>query len=116
MELKKDDLISRTAAIEALSTPCDKRYRHGVWETCLDNIETAIRNIPAVDAAPVIHARWVHHEGGFNDHFECTACGEAIVLTGKWRFCPNCGARMDEDKNFDFADQSGAEYADNPAV
>lgn len=51
--MKNDDMISRAAAIEALSTPCDKRYRHGVWETCLDNIETAIRNIPAVDAIPV---------------------------------------------------------------
>ena len=52
-----DDLISRAAAIEALSTPCDKRYRHGVWEMCLDNIETAIRNIPAVDAAPMVRCR-----------------------------------------------------------
>lgn len=56
-----DDLISRAAAIEALSTPCDKRYRHGVWETCLDNIETAIMNIPAVDAAPVVRCAYCKH-------------------------------------------------------
>lgn len=62
-----DDLISRTAAIEALSTPCDKRYRHGVWETCLDNIETAIRNIPAVDAVPVIRCRDCKYSDTFAD-------------------------------------------------
>ena len=56
-----DNLISRAAAIEALSTPCDKRYRHGVWETCLDNIETAIRNIPAVEAVPVVRCRDCKH-------------------------------------------------------
>ena len=59
--MKNDDMISRAAAIGALSTPCDKRYRHGVWETCLDNIETAIRNIPAVDAVPVIRCRDCKH-------------------------------------------------------
>ena len=63
--MKKDDLISRAAALEALSTPCDKRYRHGVWETCLDNIETAIRNIPAVDAAPVVWKPVSGYEGKY---------------------------------------------------
>ena len=84
-----DDLISRAASIEALSTPCDKRYRHGVWETCLDNIETAIRNIPAVDAVTVVRCKdcvfyntvcctdgcgWCEiSETGVNDNFFCAA-------------------------------------------
>lgn len=40
------------------------------------------------------HGKWVHHDGGYSDHYECPACGTSIVLTGRWKFCPNCGARM----------------------
>lgn len=94
-----DDLISRTAAIEALSTPCDKRYRHGVWETCLDNIETAIRNIPAVDAAPVVHGRWIRQSGSafvFKcSVFKCSACEFKFAGVAIAKHCPNCGAKMD---------------------
>ena len=50
--------------------------------------------MPTVDAAPVKRGRWIHHKGGYSDHYECTACGKPIVLTAKWDFCPNCGADM----------------------
>ena len=42
--------------------------------------------------------RWMHYEGGYSDHYECTACGEDIVITGNWKFCPNCGAKMDGER------------------
>lgn len=105
-----DDLISRAAAIEALSTPCDKRYRHGVWETCLDNIETAIINIPAVDAAPIIRCadcKWWNGSTLGAAH-RCAALH--IATTGEFY----CAAA--ERKSNAYADQSGAEYADNPLV
>ncbi len=51
--------------------------------------------MPTVDAVPAKHGRWIHHKGGYSDHYECTACGKPIVLTAKWDFCPNCGAKMD---------------------
>ena len=89
-----DDLISRAAAIEALSTPCDKRYRHGVWETCLDNIETAIRNIPAVDAVPVVHGLWIDIPDKPEwDQKMCSVCGDYFCCQNN--YCPNCGAKMD---------------------
>lgn len=115
-------LISRAAAIEALSTPCDKRYRHGVWETCLDNIETAIRNIPDVDAAPVVHSHWVYKErhrssyrlvNGYDAMGEmqsimvheeydgkepyCARCG-AAAAESFMDYCPRCGAKMDGER------------------
>lgn len=55
--------------------------------------------MPTVDAVPVVHGIWVHHKGGFSDHYDCTVCGKDIVLTKKWMYCPNCGARMDGEKN-----------------
>lgn len=93
-----DAMIYRAAAIEALSTPCDKRYRHGVWETCLDNIETAIRNIPAVDAGPVIHARW-QGLSPFVDSGECSHCRYSIPSDEfETPYCPLCGAKMDGER------------------
>ena len=42
--------------------------------------------------------RWIHFEGGYSDHYECTACGRDIVITGRWEFCPLCGAKMDGER------------------
>ena len=53
-----------------------------------------INSIPAADVKPVVRGEWVHFDGGFSDHYYCTACHKDIVLTGNWRFCPNCGADM----------------------
>ena len=91
-----DDLILRAAAIEALSTPCDKRYRHGVWETCLDNIETAIKHIPAVDAAPVVHGRWILEQNGSG---VCSVCNRSDHIDRLAKNCRFCGARMDGGEN-----------------
>ena len=57
---------------------------------------------PAVDAVPVRHGKWIHRGCGI---FACSKCGKDVglnVYTGekaseRFRFCPNCGARMDEE-------------------
>lgn len=63
----------------------------------------SIRNAPAVDAKPVIHARWQMPIVSFGGQF-CTNCKvEAKSFTGydgicyfyKQKYCPNCGAEME---------------------
>ena len=76
------------------------------------HIERMLDCIPTVDAEPVVHGRW-------GEDGECSKCGfqpwyEHDIHT--LSYCPNCGAKMDADKYLAFADQSGAEYADNPTV
>lgn len=53
-----------------------------------------IARFPAVDAAPVVHARWIHD---INNLYGCSACLERETMSHKKmkRFCPNCGAKMD---------------------
>lgn len=53
----------------------------------------------------VRHGKWKQWDAyGFEDTYECTACGEAFVLiegtpiTNGYKFCPNCGARMDGER------------------
>lgn len=55
---------------------------------------------PAVDVEPVRHGRWEKGDQ-FPGWLCCSACRDAFVLPewvnrNKWKFCPNCGAKMDE--------------------
>lgn len=86
------DLISREAAIRALVSS------NGDYLDALERFE----RLPAVDAAPVVHARWIDHK----DEHQCTACKEFTVVDAyvwmqlRYDFCPYCGARIDgEDSN-----------------
>ena len=54
-------------------------------------------DIPAVDAAPVVHAEWLGRRGGFFDFATCSNCKEDYPLGGDTlNYCPHCGAKMDK--------------------
>ena len=70
-----------------------------------DFIDThIIWNAPTVDAVPVRHGKWIY---GNDFHWytaSCNKCGYQrrtdIKADGwnQWRYCPNCGARMDAER------------------
>ena len=64
---------------------------HLYCKAAADAIEKLQANV-----RPVVRGEWIHHKGGYSDHYECTVCKKAIVLTERWNFCPNCGADMRE--------------------
>ena len=64
--------------------------------------------LPAVDAAPVVHGRWIKMTGmmppEYHGHYECSECQWHMKgLRNSWTreeemaYCPNCGAQMDGD-------------------
>jgi len=64
-------------------------------------IHALIDTVPAEDVRPVVHGKWeirypdLEPMGSF---WYCSNCGEDDEDWGcrpTWRFCPNCGARMD---------------------
>ena len=62
-----------------------------------------INNQPTVDAVPVRHGKWIKLDmhAHIADH-KCTACGQECYVPTcmgepMYIYCPNCGARMDED-------------------
>jgi hypothetical protein len=99
-----DDLISRAAALNAIDC----------WHIDFNSIDGAkvqtdcwrtIKELPAVDAVPVVHARWRELKDGSE---ECTNClglcpheenynGDVIFNFG-CEYCPWCGAKMKEDE------------------
>lgn len=99
--MKNDDLISRAAAIDALTDQNIARNFDNVCDGEIHQTKRAairiIANLPAVDAAPVVHARWIDYK----DEHQCSKCREfTIVDFYVWKnmpfdYCPNCGANMD---------------------
>lgn len=81
------EYIDREAAIEALYYNADESYA---------SVVSDFESIPAADVAPVVHGHW-------DENGRCTACGGhapfwCMAYTYyKSPFCPNCGAKMDEE-------------------
>lgn len=63
--------------------------------------EQLLDEIPAADAAPVVHGRW---EPCFDENCKCrwgfgkcSNCGQEYYAhaINYYKYCPNCGAKMD---------------------
>ena len=97
--LKMDEYIKREAVKDLL-----KRY--GAAEDAL----TLIDSIKASDVAPVAHGRWarvgIKGRKSLPIYPCCSSCGMVSAafrsewegLRGPWKYCPNCGARMDKER------------------
>lgn len=86
------EYIERQAVLDTLQAPeiCNIAPHH---------IEL-IKQIPAVDVAPVAHGRWVPFRSQAAGNIQyCSACG--IGFAARVRFCPNCGAKMDLEESTD---------------
>ena len=55
-----------------------------------------IKNAPTVDAVEVVHARWERSIFA-EDFHRCSVCSS--VWNRTFKYCPNCGAKMDGDSN-----------------
>nr|DAU26028.1 MAG TPA: zinc-ribbon containing domain protein [Caudoviricetes sp.] len=105
-----DDLISREAAIAimqakgemAMGTPANVFY-------CAAHM---LEMMPAMDAEPVRHGRWVFDKnandwgiGGYvcseckakNNNLPCAEVAVPSMFMGT-KYCPSCGAKMDEEQ------------------
>ena len=76
------EYIEREAAIESLPV---------AWDSAIN----ALRNAPSADVAPVVHGRWLY--GDYYDIGDvCSECDWDSQMTHpSYRYCPNCGAKMD---------------------
>lgn len=91
--MPNNDLILRAAVKEAVRNS----IRGGATE--LVRVFKEIDNAPAVDAAPVVHARWIQHEPDLHGTkpIECGACHYLFARLYPRDFCSHCGAKMDGD-------------------
>lgn len=84
------EYIERKAAIEVA--------KHA-WAKGLEPLQY-IEALPAADVAPVVHGRWEYTPQTFNTlgQIRCPFCAWWSLdqsIDGIYKYCPNCGAKMD---------------------
>ncbi len=86
------EYIEKTALLEKVIIPSissvlvSGNEAKRIKKLCTDTV----KNTPSADVAPVKHGKWkcrAKHLG------ECSECGEVVAI--RYKYCPNCGARMD---------------------
>ena len=63
-----------------------------------DDMVKVVKGIPSLDVEPVIHAHWALYLDENNCTYGNYACTNCHTIQGlmKYRYCPYCGAKMDE--------------------
>lgn len=88
--------INQIVAIDTiLGNPPDAHYP--VW------FAEQIANLPAADVIEVVHGEWLYCPETINlrSHFYCSVCNGVRLehyTKNNFRYCPNCGAKMDGGK------------------
>ena len=87
------ECINREAAIRALLNDAPEQVSYS-----REDAADCIRYMDAADVAPVVHGLWLY--GDYYDIGDvCSECDWDSQMTHpSYRYCPNCGARMDEVK------------------
>lgn len=73
----------------------DNQYHSEPW--ILDDILAFLNDAPTIEAAPVVHGRWIPIPEYENKR--CSVCRTVFSDFTLGYYCPNCGARMDGDGN-----------------
>ena len=66
-------------------------------------VTNMIGDAPTIEAEPVRHGYWENANGRPNTYIrKCSVCGKEAYFCGRgcsYKFCPNCGAKMDGGQN-----------------
>ncbi len=74
-------------------------------DTAAEGVDYALKGViesrvPTEDVMPVKHGHWAKENLGIIIRWNCSACWNCYYLgEPKAKYCPNCGAKMDGDKN-----------------
>ena len=80
------------------------------WRVMWQEFAKTVKDMPTVEAEPVRHGRWVETdetEEFYGFLSQCTNCGKLSLVYdndpevpeyGATHYCPNCGAKMDEEE------------------
>ena len=70
-----------------------------------EQVAGLVATMPTIEAEPIRHGHWI--ECLTSDHWKCSKCGDRAPIYwdgenmnyAEWLapYCPNCGAKMDEE-------------------
>ena len=93
------EYIEREAISEEIrkyyyKNPPNFSYGEG-FDRGLDRAQRAILDAPAADVTPVRHGRWI---ASHDEFCSCSICKYPFYAGwNQANYCPNCGARMEEE-------------------
>lgn len=96
------EYIDRQKLLKALSYEGTCRSKNSESPDLLRGLVIAIlvaqKEVETVDVAEVKHAHWTHIVGydPRDAWVECSRCRTTVKYPGT-KYCPNCGAKMDEE-------------------
>lgn len=88
------EYIGREALLEAISKIGGSPLSE--WDTA--GVVSLVANQPAADVAPVRRGRWLDVDCFDIGFWQCSYCGflsEAIAAPKLYKYCPNCGAKLE---------------------
>lgn len=99
--MNDNDLISRAAAIDEIEEYLEEYSElepetgyHNLKWCAMKEAKDALLALPVMDAAPVVHGRWIRQKGSASV-YKCSACGFVFAGAEIAKYCPNCGAKED---------------------
>lgn len=103
-----DQYISKTDAIKLAIISVVPYTNSFNIHDCQRSFEKTIGDFtPSVDVQPVVHGKWVDGDvdgigacGIEYRYKKCSICDYEYSFPIKYNFCPNCGARMDNNEIF----------------
>lgn len=94
------EYIEREAAKAAI------KKRLGTMDLFESRFNADIDAITAADVAPVVHGTWEERDDGWGGtYYHCSACGEdwctieGTPVENSMKYCPHCGAKMDQEED-----------------
>lgn len=96
-----DKFVNATRLLDKLDTDIKMLDNYHTWEaSAISYMEKTINEVieNGGEFRPVVHAHWIEHFEDFGESFfvECSACHSSKNVD-KSKFCPDCGAIMDEE-------------------
>ena len=94
------EYIERERAIQKVKNVIATEWFQGNYEAIgpLQRVvDVQLGRMTAADVAPVVHGHWIRQDESFT-RFKCSnpECS-AENFSGFENYCPNCGAKMDEN-------------------
>ena len=92
------EYISRETMIKLVRSMAENAETNGFMHDreVIECVMTTLGGVPLADVAPVVHGRWVYGEF---DIPHCSECGNDVMPNMISPYCPNCGAKMDEEEH-----------------
>ena len=95
-------LIDAEAFLKTEIDRCGSAPLVGTCTSDNEYLSDRLKKAPTIEAKPVVHGRWIGKTICGNDNCRCSECVSWHHIhanlrgEGMQKYCPNCGAKMDE--------------------